>query len=154
MSLQSLAFASQFSGPSPASALAKPPASSSESLRPNSGQCSFSWKEGCRECCQKDHGQCLREVSKVVYRGTWVAHWVEHLPSAWVVISGSWDGALCRAPCSVGSLLLPLLLPTACDVSLSCLSESLSLSQINKILKKRTKKENNFLGMRENLWQE
>ena len=34
-----------------------------------------------------------------------------HLPSAQVMISGSWNGDPCWAPCSVGSLLLPLPLP-------------------------------------------
>lgn len=33
-----------------------------------------------------------------------------YLPSAWVMVFGTWDGALCLAPCSAGSLLLPLLL--------------------------------------------
>ena len=36
---------------------------------------------------------------------------VEHLPLAQVMIPGSWDQALSQAPCSVGSLLLPLPLP-------------------------------------------
>jgi len=36
---------------------------------------------------------------------------VEHLPSAQVTISGSWDRAPHRAPCSAESLLLPLPLP-------------------------------------------
>ena len=36
---------------------------------------------------------------------------VKPLPSAQVRIPGSWDGALCQAPCSAGSLLLPLLFP-------------------------------------------
>ena len=36
---------------------------------------------------------------------------VEHLPSAQVMILRSWDQALHGAPCSVGSLLLLLLLP-------------------------------------------
>ena len=43
--------------------------------------------------------------------GTWVAQSVKHLPSAQVMIPGSWDGALHWAPCSPGSLLLPLPLP-------------------------------------------
>ena len=50
---------------------------------------------------------------------TWVAQSVKHLPSAQVMISGSWDGALGQAPCSVGSLLLPPPLPPACELSLS-----------------------------------
>ena len=40
--------------------------------------------------------------------GTWVAQSVKYLPSAQVMISGSWDPAPHWAPCSVGSLLLPL----------------------------------------------
>uniref|UniRef100_A0A8C7AXW5 Sushi domain-containing protein n=1 Tax=Neovison vison TaxID=452646 RepID=A0A8C7AXW5_NEOVI len=55
-------------------------------------------------------------------RGAWVAHWVRPLPSARVMISGSWDRVLHRALCSAGSLLpslsLPASLPT-CDFSLS-----------------------------------
>ena len=34
-----------------------------------------------------------------------------------IMISGSWDGAPCEALCSVGSLLLPLLLPPSLPVS-------------------------------------
>ena len=41
-------------------------------------------------------------------RGAWVAQSVKHLPSAQLIITGSWDRAHHRAPCSVGSLLLPL----------------------------------------------
>ena len=41
-----------------------------------------------------------------------VAQWVKRLLRAQVMIWGSWNGALCQAPCSVGSLvLLPLALP-------------------------------------------
>ena len=43
--------------------------------------------------------------------GAWVAQSVKHLPSLQVMISGSWNQALCQAPCSAGSLLLPLMLP-------------------------------------------
>ena len=39
-----------------------------------------------------------------------MAQYVKRLPSAQVMISGSWDRALCQAPGSVGNLLLPLLL--------------------------------------------
>jgi len=42
---------------------------------------------------------------------------VERLPSARVMIPGSWDWALRRAPCSVGSLLLPLSLCLSLSVS-------------------------------------
>ena len=41
-------------------------------------------------------------------RGTWVSQLVKPLPLAQVMISRSWDQAPGRAPCSVGSLLLPL----------------------------------------------
>ena len=49
---------------------------------------------------------------KVVW-GTSLAQSVEGLPSAQVMISGSWDEAPHWAPCSAGSLLppLPLSLP-------------------------------------------
>ena len=53
---------------------------------------------------------------------------VKCLPSAEVMISGSWDGALHRSLHSAGSLLLPLPLP------LPLLVHFLSLCQINKIL--------------------
>ena len=66
--------------------------------------------------------------------GTWVAQWVKHLPSAQIMIPGSWDGAPHGDPCSSGNLLLLLPLP------LSLLMLSLSLSQINKILKIKKKK--------------
>ena len=43
--------------------------------------------------------------------GTWVAQLVKHLPWAHVMILGAWNSAPCWAPCSAGSLLLPLPLP-------------------------------------------
>ena len=55
---------------------------------------------------------------------------VEHLPSALVVIPGSWGQVPHWAPCSAGSLLLPLPL-------------MLSLFQINKIKYLRKTKQNN-----------
>ena len=54
-----------------------------------------------------------------------MAQSVKHLPLAQVMISGSWDQVLHWAPCSAGSLLLPLPLPS--------LVISLSLCKINKI---------------------
>ena len=42
-----------------------------------------------------------------LFRGAWVAQMVKHLPSAQVMIPGSWDRALHRASCLEGSLLLP-----------------------------------------------
>ena len=70
-----------------------------------------------------------------VSQSTWVAQLVKHLLSAQVMISGSWDLGLCQAPCSAGSLLLPLPLLHP----LLVFSLSLSLYQMNKLnlLKKR-----------------
>ena len=52
--------------------------------------------------------------------GAWVAQWVKPLPSAQVMISGSWDRVPHRALCLAGSLLpslsLSASLPT-CDLS-------------------------------------
>ena len=42
---------------------------------------------------------------KDMFRGAWVAQWVKPLPSAQVMISGSWDRVPHRALCSAGSLL-------------------------------------------------
>ena len=49
----------------------------------------------------------------------WVAQSVKHLPSAQVMLPGSWDRTPHWAPCSAGSLLLPLPqpLPLACALS-------------------------------------
>ena len=55
-----------------------------------------------------------------------MAQSVNHLPLAQVMIPESWDQTPHGDPCSVGSLLLPLLL-----LSLPCL-HSLSLSLSNK----------------------
>ena len=70
--------------------------------------------------------------------GTWVAQWVKPLPSAQVMISGSWDRALRRALCSAGSLLPPLSLPASLFV----------ICQINKIFFKKLKrnKKNHVIG--------
>ncbi|XP_034854411.1 bone marrow stromal antigen 2 isoform X1 [Mirounga angustirostris] len=52
-------------------------------------------------------------------QGTWVPPWVKRLPSAQVTIPGSWDRAPHQAPCSAGSLLLPLpAIPPICALSL------------------------------------
>ena len=64
-----------------------------------------------------------------------MAQSVKHLPLARVMILGSWDRAPHWGPCSVGSLLLPLPLPLPTDCGLP------PLSQVNKILKKKKKKE-------------
>ena len=52
---------------------------------------------------------------KVGHKGAWVAQSVKCLPSAQVMIlrTMSWEQSPCLAPCSVGSLLLPLPLPSA-----------------------------------------
>ena len=51
------------------------------------------------------------EFKKEKLRDTWVAQSVERLTLAGVVILASWARAPRRAPCWVGRLLLPLLLP-------------------------------------------
>ena len=66
----------------------------------------------------------VKTVARWQIQGAWVAQSVKCLPSAQVMIPGSWDGAPRQAPCSVGSLLLPLPLPLPLLV--------LSLLQINK----------------------
>ena len=60
----------------------------------------------------------------LINRGAWAAQWVKRLPLAQVMILLSWDQALHGAPCSAGSLLLPLLPPP--------LMLALTLSEINK----------------------
>ena len=60
-------------------------------------------------------------------KGTWVAQLVKRLPSAQVMIPGSWDRVLNQAPCSVGCLLLPLPLPLL--LCAPALNISLSLSR-------------------------
>ena len=47
-------------------------------------------------------------VKNKVNRGAWVAQWVKPLPSAQVMVSGSWDRAPHQALCSAGSLLASL----------------------------------------------
>ena len=59
---------------------------------------------------------------------TWVAQLVKRLPSAQVMIPASWDRVPHRAPCSAGSLLLPLPLPAI----LSACARSLPLSLSDK----------------------
>ena len=105
----------------------------------------------------KERGTQVEEITKASWKGLWlwVAQSVKCLPSAQVMISGSWDQALHQAPCSAGSLLLLLPLPLLV-LSLS-LSLSLSHSQINKTFikrerrkerkkKKERKKERNDIG--------
>ena len=55
---------------------------------------------------------------KLKLGNAWVAQSVKRLPSGQVMIPGSWDQVLHRAPCLVGSLLLPLpATPSACVLS-------------------------------------
>ena len=75
----------------------------------------------------------ILQIRKLTSWGAWVAQAVKCLPSGQVMISGSGDGAPHWVPCSVGSLVLPLPLPTT---SLFVHARSLSLCQINKSLKK------------------
>ena len=70
----------------------------------------------------------LPEIQKMRCRGAWVAQLVKHLPTAQVMISGSWDPVPGQAFCSAGTLLLPLPLL------------SLPLSLINKLFVKKTGK--------------
>ena len=51
-----------------------------------------------------------KKVNK--FLAAWVTQWVKWLPSAQVMISGSWDRAPHWAPCSAGSLLLHFPLPS------------------------------------------
>ena len=65
-------------------------------------------------------------------RGAWVAQSVKCLPSAQVMISGSWDRAPHQVPPLGACFFLPT--PPACVPSLA---GCLYLCQINKILKKK-----------------
>ena len=58
-----------------------------------------------------------------------MAQLVKCLPSAQIMISRSWNGALCWALCSAGSLLLSLPLPLPLLLVLSLMH---SLSQMSK----------------------
>ena len=49
--------------------------------------------------------------------GIWVTQSVKHLPSAQIMIPGSWDRGLGWAPCSAMSQLFPLPLPCLCSLS-------------------------------------
>lgn len=70
-----------------------------------------------------------------------MAHSVEHLTLGFGSghDPGSWDQPLCQAPCLAGILLLPLSLPISPAHALFSCSLSVSLSQRNKILKKKKK---------------
>jgi len=68
------------------------------------------------------HLHSLSRKNKIT--GAWVAQLVKRLPSAQVMVPGSWDGAPHWAPCLAGGLLLPLPLPLLVFL--------LSFCQINK----------------------
>ena len=63
-----------------------------------------------------DFGTQIMLPVKQHYWGTWVAQSVKCLPSAQVMVPGSWDQAPHRAPCSAGDLLLSLVL-SLCQVN-------------------------------------
>ena len=70
---------------------------------------------------------------KASLHGAWVTQLVKHLPSAQVMVPGSWDRAPSQAPCLAESLLTPLLWPSP----KSC---SRSLTLFLKLKKKNLKK--------------
>ena len=74
---------------------------------------------------------------KTSFRGACLAQSVKCLPSAQVMIPGSWNGAPRWAPCSAGSLLLPLPLPLPLLLLVLSLALSNVKCQINKMLKKK-----------------
>ena len=61
-------------------------------------------------------------IVKMFMWDAWVAQLVKQLPSAQVMISASWDRVPHWAPCSAGSLLLPLPLPATLSVCAPSLS--------------------------------
>ena len=64
----------------------------------------------------KDRYRLFIEKKKKKIRGAWVAQWVKTLPSARVMVSGSWDWSPHRALCSAGSLLPSLSLPATLPI--------------------------------------
>ena len=93
--------------------------------------------------CQDSTTQSVK--LETTRKGTWVAQLFKHLPSAYVMIPGSWDRVLNQAPCSLGCLLLPLPLPLLLCAPALKISLSLPLSspKINKynVQKKERKEE-------------
>ena len=76
-------------------------------------------KAGLLTYCPKDLQEPINIGWTEIGLGAWVAQSIKHLPSAQVMIPGSWDRALHQAPCSVGGLLLPLPLPNPLAHALS-----------------------------------
>jgi len=62
-----------------------------------------------------------------------VAQLVKRLPSAQVMIPGSWDRAPHWAPCSAESLLLPFPLPAALPTCALCLCQIKKKKSLKKI---------------------
>ena len=82
------------------------------------------WKASAQQRKQstKQTGNPQNVICKWHYRGAWVAHRVKPLPSAQLMISGTWDQAPHRALCSAGSLLPSLSLPVSLPTYDPCLS--------------------------------
>ena len=74
----------------------------------------------------------LLHILKMWARGPWVAQSVGRLTSVWVIVLGSWDPAPSWAPCSVGSLLLPLPHPCLCSLSLKYTNKKSLRKKINE----------------------
>ena len=74
-----------------------------------------------------DSAPCPHTSDRSSGFATWVALLVKHLPLAQVMILGSQDGAPCRAPCSMGSLLLSL---SPCPSPLACMFLSQSRTKM------------------------
>ena len=74
--------------------------------KPHPATASHSLHQLCVHCEEGQH-----HLVKNAGQGCLGGSVVKRLPSARVLISGSWNQALHRAPCLAGSLLLPLSLP-------------------------------------------
>ena len=88
-----------------------------------------------------------KSVLKRKYMGTWVAQSIKCLPLVQVMIPGSWDSSL-SGPCSVGSMLLPLL--PSCAVSPHfCCYLCLFLSNKSKIKDNASERQECEAGVRD-----